>query len=47
MLNPGRTALPLGCRKAAGGLERVLVDVGLFMELRSFDLCFSGRVVAE
>lgn len=37
-LNRGKTLLPLRCRKAAEALERVLVDVGPSVELRSHDL---------
>lgn len=45
--NRRRTPLPLRGRKAADILERVLAGVGLFVELRSFDLSFSGDLVAE
>lgn len=34
-LNPGKRLLPLKGRKAAAALERVLVDVGPTVELRS------------
>lgn len=37
-LNRGKTLLPLRGRKAAEALERVLVDVGPPVELRSCDL---------
>lgn len=38
---------PLRCRKAAETLERLLVNMGLFMDLKSSDLYFSRELAAQ